>query len=138
MDIQMNMDRNRLNENRKREIKAVFEKICQAFAASDLDSALSYFADQDEMVKISNGRVLRGKKELADYWRQHLGNQEGPRISIHDLEMHPIDETHVWTVAKEQIALGGQTIWAVVTNLLVLTDSGWKILLDHTSPLGPE
>ena len=133
----MNMNRNRPSENRKREIKAVFEKICQAFAASDLDSALSYFADHDEMIKISNGHVLRGKKELSGYWREHLENQEGPRISIDHIEMHEIDKTHVWTTAEESIVFGEQRIHAVVSNIFVLTDHGWKILLDHTSPIQP-
>ena len=120
------------------EIKEIFGKICQAFGASDIDLALSFFADNSNMIKISNGHVLRGKKQLSEYWYQHIGTNNGLRISIDNIEIHKIDDKHVWSIAEEYISLGEQNYKAIVSNVFVLTSSGWKILLDHTTSIKPE
>jgi hypothetical protein len=71
----------------KTSIHAVFNGISQAFANLDIEAALDYFADHEDMLKVSNGLVLRG----------------------------------------------GEHQKAVVTNIFILEDSRWKILLDHTT-----
>ena len=114
-------------------IREVYQQICLAFEQADMELALSYFSDREDMVKISNGRFLRGKAQLANYWRQRIGGGAAPRISISNIGIHRIDEHHVWATADEQIVLGGQTQQAIVSNIFVRTDTGWKILLDHTT-----
>ena len=120
------------------EIKDIFRKICEAFAVSDIDSALGYFVDHEDMVKISNGKVLRGKNELSEYWYQMISSSNKLRISIDNIQVNKIDEKHVWTVAEEFISYEENNYKAIVSNILVLTDSGWKILLDHTTPIMKE
>ena len=126
---------NGVSGNLEEEIESVFEKICQAFAASDIELVLRYFADDERLTKVSNGHVLRGKKELAAYWRQHISDDGGPKITVANIEINPIDARHVWTIADEFISIGNRSYRAIVTNLFVLKDSGWKILLDHTTPV---
>ena len=120
------------------EIKEIFKKICQSFAESDINQALSFFADDSNMVKISNGHVLRGKKQLSEYWYQHIDANSGLRISIDNVEIHKIDEKHAWATAEEYISFGEQSYKAIVSNIFVMTNSGWKILLDHTTSIKPE
>ena len=115
------------------EINDVYDKICKALNQLDIEAALNYFADRDDMLKISNGQVLRGKKHLADYWHQRIGNLTELQISISNVEIHRIDDQHVWAVADELITMGGHQQKAVVTNIFVKTATGWKILLDHTT-----
>lgn len=115
------------------EITDVYEKICQAFRNSDIDTVLRYFSDSSEMIKISNGTVLRGKQQLLESWTERIGKADGPVIKIENIDLHPIDEKHLWTIADETISISGQTIKAAVSNIFVHTDSGWKILLDHTT-----
>ena len=126
---------NGVSGNIQEEIESVFDNICQAFAASDIDLVLRYFADDKCLVKVSNGHVLRGKKELAAYWRQHIPGDGGPKITVANIEVNPIDARHVWTIADESISIGNRSYRAIVTNLFVLEDTGWKILLDHTTPV---
>lgn len=120
------------------EITEIFEKICRAFGKLDIDLALSYFADSENMVKISNGHVLRGKKQLSEYWNQNLAAAKAIGISIYNVEVFRIDEKHVWTTAEEHISLDEQHYRAIVTNIFVSTSSGWKILMDHTTTVKPE
>lgn len=118
-------------------IEGVYSNICDAFADLDFDAVLGYFADHG-MVKISQGRLLRGKQELAENWRQRIGGVGALRIRIENVELHRIDGQHVWTTADEYISADGVERRAVVSNIFVLQESGWKILLDHTSYLEEE
>ena len=120
------------------EIKEIFSKICHAFATSDIDSALSYFSDSKNMVKVSNGHVLRGKKQLSEYWYKNISTSKKLKISIDNIKINKIDEKHVWTIAEEYISLGNINYKAIVTNIFVSTNSGWKILLDHTTPISQD
>jgi hypothetical protein len=119
----------------KVEIENIYERICNSFAELDLDSVLGYFSDSDDMVKISNGTALRGKKELSEYWHKRLDDVDNLRISIENVEVHIIDENNVWTTADEHIIKGTDSQKAIVSNIFILTAEGWKILLDHTTYL---
>jgi uncharacterized protein (TIGR02246 family) len=114
------------------EILGVYQDICSAFAKLDYDTVLEHFADEG-MVKISQGQVLRGKEELAENWRQRIGDTVKLRIRIENVEVRRIDDRYVWATADEYISVDGQERRAIVSNIFVLQDSGWKILLDHTS-----
>lgn len=116
----------------KDEILQVYAGICDAFTTMDYDAVLEYFAD-DGMVKISQGQVLRGKQELADNWRERLAGIKELRIMMENVEVRRIDERHAWATADEYISVDGQEHQAIVSNIFVLQDTGWKILLDHTS-----
>ena len=116
----------------KAEILKVYNAICDAFADLDFDTVLEYFADEG-MVKVSQGQMLRGKKELAENWRQRVGNVGEVRIRMENVEVHRIDDDHAWSTADEYISVDGMERQAIVSNIFVLQDSGWKILLDHTS-----
>ena len=114
-------------------IEEVYNNICKAFAELDIDAALSFFADHEDMVKISNGHLLRGKEQLAEHWQQRFDKENTLRIRIDNVEVHEIDDKHVWATADEYISIGEQSHRAIVSNIFVLVNSGWKILLDHTT-----
>ena len=116
----------------KDEILQVYTGICAAFTTMDYDAVLEYFAD-DGMVKISQGQLSRGKRELAENWRQRLAGVGELRIRMESVEVRRIDERHAWATADEYISVDGQERQAIVSNIFVLQVSGWKILLDHTS-----
>ena len=117
----------------KKAILEVYANISEAFAKLDIDSALSFFADHEDMVKISNGLFLQGKEQLAKSWHQRLGGQSSLRIRLENVEVHRIDDTHAWSTADEYISMGEQNHKAIVSNIFILENSEWKILLDHTT-----
>jgi uncharacterized protein (TIGR02246 family) len=114
------------------EIMAVYDDICEAFAELDFEAVLEHFADEG-MVKISQGQVSRGKSELAANWRQRIGGATGLQIRMENVEVRRIDEKHAWATADEYIGVDGDERRAIVSNIFVRQESGWKILLDHTS-----
>jgi hypothetical protein len=117
----------------REQIGDTYAEICMLFSKLDLDSVLDCFSNRDDMVKISNGTILRGKKELAEYWHKRLDDVDKLHISIENVEVHIIDENHVWTTADEFITMGEQVQKAILSNIFVLTNDGWKILFDHTT-----
>ena len=121
--------------NVKEQIEGVYRSICSRFEKLDLESVLGYFSDRDDLIKISNGIVLRGKKQLSEYWHKRLNHVKGFSIAIENTEVHIIDKYNVWTTADEKISMNGQSQKAVVSNIFTLTPDGWKILLDHTTYL---
>lgn len=117
----------------REQIINVYTGICRSFVNLDLDSVLGYFSDRADMVKISNGIVLRGKKELSEYWHKRLDEVKNLHISIENVEVHIIDDNNVWTTADEYIILGENSQKAVVSNIFMMTSGGWKIIFDHTT-----
>ena len=119
----------------KQEIIEVYNQICQSFSEFNIDKTLSYFSDSDNMIKISNGKMFKGKEELSKYWIKSFASMNELNISIENVETYSIDDNHVWTTAEETISSGDQVKKAIVTNIFVSTSDGWKILLDHTTYL---
>lgn len=122
-----------IKSNIEKSIKEVYEYICNSFSELDFTNVLSYFDDSENMVKISNGKILRGKKELEGYWKELINTKIELNINIENVKVNIIDEKHVWTTADEYISLNGSSQKAIVSNIFVLTSRGWKILLDHTT-----
>jgi hypothetical protein len=120
----------------KRQITAVYEGVCRAFECGDLAGAAGFFSDSSEMVKISNGKLLKGKAEMLAYWQERVAAMQGVSVSIAHLEIHPINENTLWATADETISSKDEKMAAVVSNLFVLEEGVWKILLDHTTYLG--
>lgn len=117
----------------KSALSRVYDDVCKAFETMDIEAALSSFADGRDMVKISNGEMLRGKSALAESWRRRLGGERRVRIRIDNLEVHRIDERHAWATADEYISIGAEHHRAIVSNIFVRVGAEWKILLDHTT-----
>ena len=128
----MNMRQDDDHRTLRIEIMAVYDDICEAFAELDFEAVLEHFADEG-MVKISLGQVCRGREELAASWRQRIGDVASLQIRMEDVEVRSIDENHAWAIANEYISVDGDERRAIVSNIFVLQEGGWKILLDHTS-----
>lgn len=114
-------------------IEKVFNAICDAFGRSDVVGAADHFSNHPNMIKISNGQVLKGKEQILDYWTKKIEEFKGVTIGIKLNELHRIKDDYLWTVADEYITTHGAQIKAVVSNIFIREDNRWKILLDHTT-----
>ncbi|RPI72034.1 MAG: nuclear transport factor 2 family protein, partial [Desulfobacteraceae bacterium] len=76
----------------KATIEKVFNAICNAFGRSDVTGAADYFSNSPDMVKISNGQVLKGKEQMLAYWTKMIEEFKGVTIAIDFKELHRIKE----------------------------------------------
>jgi hypothetical protein len=91
--------------------------------------------DRGQRLPLHTGKNKDRKEELSAYWGRRIGNVRNLQISIENIEIHLIDDRHAWTTARETISMEGEVRQAIVSNIFLLENSQWKILLDHTTYL---
>jgi len=112
-----------------------------AFERADLAEMMAIWAEDEDIVCVHPGSGRRtGVVEVRESWRQIFS--QGPRLrfrlagrhvsSGRMLSVHSVYE-HV-TVAGDARPAGA----VLSTNIYLLTDRGWRMLVHHASPLAPE
>ena len=113
----------------------------EALENADLEAMMTVWADDEEIVCVHpGGPRLAGFDRVRESWRRifeggpsmrfHLSGQQylrGVRLAIHSLH--------------ENIIVAGQTrpVGPVVaTNIYILTEHGWRMLVHHASPAPAE
>ncbi len=110
----------------------------KAFERADLASMMAVWAEEDDIVCVHPGGPRHtGVAEVRESWRQILA--QGPGVQFHlvgnrvfagrMISVHSVYE-HL-TVAGEP----RQANPVVATNIYILTDRGWRMLMHHASPL---
>ncbi len=109
----------------------------EALENADLEAMMAVWADDEEIVCVHpGGPRLSGFDRVRDSWRQifaggpsmrfHLSGQQylgGVRLAIHSVH--------------ENIVVTGQTkplSPIVATNIYLLTERGWRMVVHHASP----
>jgi ketosteroid isomerase-like protein len=112
-----------------------------AFEHADLAEMMAVWAEEEDIVCVHPGGGRHtGIVEVRESWRQIFS--QGPRLrfrlagnhvfSGRMLSVHSVYE-HV-TVAGDPRPAGA----VLSTNIYLLTDRGWRMLVHHASPLAPE
>ncbi len=110
----------------------------KAFERADLAAMMSVWAEEEDIVCVHPGGARHtGIVEVRESWRQILA--QGPGLRFHlvgnrvfsgrMISIHSVYE-HV-TVAGES----RQANPVLATNIYLLTDRGWRMLMHHASPL---
>jgi hypothetical protein len=113
----------------------------RAFELADLAEMMAIWAEEEDIVCVHPGGGRHsGAVEVRESWRQIFS--QGPRLRFRlvgnrvfagrMLSVHSVYE-HV-TVAGDQ----RPTHPVLSTNIYLLTDRGWRMLVHHASPLAPE
>jgi ketosteroid isomerase-like protein len=84
---------------------------------------------------------LHGWPDVLESWQDIFANTIRQRVEPTEVSVRVFGEVG-WVSCEEHITIPtetGETIYvAVVNNVFVLTDNGWKIILHHSSPLPVE
>lgn len=110
----------------------------KAFEQADLAAMMSVWAEEEDIVCVHPGGARHtGVVEVRESWRQILA--QGPGLRFHlvgnrvfsgrMISIHSVYE-HV-TVAGESRPANP----VLATNIYLLTDRGWRMLMHHASPL---
>ena len=97
----------------------------------------TYLKEYDSKAVVVSSRITRGIDEIRVLYQTVYPTKESMgRLSLSDLDVHPIDATHAYVIARWSLdrkpADGGHSE-GFHTMVFAKTAAGWKIVLDHTS-----
>jgi hypothetical protein len=113
----------------------------RAFEHADLVEMMAVWAEEEDILCVHPGGGRHtGVVEVRESWRQ-LFNQ-GPRLRF-QLDGSRIFAGRMLSVHSvyERVTVAGDPRPAnpvLSTNIYLLTDRGWRMLVHHASPLAPE
>ncbi len=113
----------------------------RAFELADLAEMMAIWAEDEDIVCVHPGGGRHsGVVEVRESWRQLFAN--GPRLRFR-LTGNRVFSGRMVSVHSvyEHVALAGDprpTNPVLSTNIYVLGDRGWRMLVHHASPLAPE
>ncbi|HEX4984854.1 MAG TPA: nuclear transport factor 2 family protein [Burkholderiales bacterium] len=113
----------------------------RAFELADLAEMMAVWAEDEDIVCVHpGGGRCSGLVEVRESWRQIFA--QGPRLRFR-LTGNRVFAGRMMSVHSvcENVTLAGdpRPVNPVLsTNIYVLTDRGWRMLVHHASPLAPE
>jgi ketosteroid isomerase-like protein len=111
----------------------------QAFEAKDIDAMMATWADDEEIVCVHpGGPRLVGFDAVRGAWEQVFASEA--RLAFRVEEVVTLETVGLaFQSALEQIYQQDGTArgTAVVTNVLMRTPSGWRMVCHHASPAPP-
>lgn len=112
-----------------------------AFEHADLAGMMAVWAGEEDIVCVHPGGGRHsGLVEVRESWRQIFS--QGPRLRFR-LGGNRVFAGRMLSIHSvyEHIAVAGDprpTNPVLSTNIYLLTDRGWRMLIHHASPLAPE
>ena len=107
-----------------------------AWNRGDLAGFASGYKDAPDILFIGT-HVSRGHDELLSEYRKNYPNREAMgTLGFSELEVHPLDEKFAVVVGKYHLDRGkkaGGSADGIFSLVFEKTDSGWKIVVDHTT-----
>lgn len=109
-----------------------------AFERADLAAMMAVWAEEDDIVCVHPGGERRsGVVEVRESWRQLFA--QGPRLRFRLTESR-VFSGRMLTIHSvyEQVSVAGDPRAAspvLATNIYLLTNRGWRMLMHHGSPL---
>lgn len=108
----------------------------EAFERADLGAMMAVWAEDEDIVCIHPGGPRRcGIAEVRESWRQIFGQGQPLKFRLVGEKHHPGRLLAVHSV-YEQVSVAGNdrpATLVLATNIYVLTDRGWRILMHHAS-----
>lgn len=110
----------------------------QAFERADLAAMMAVWAEEDDIVCVHpGGQRHTGVVEVRESWRQIFA--QGPRLRFR-LTGSRVFSGRMLSIHSvyEQVSIAGDPRAAnpvLATNIYLLTDRGWRMLMHHGSPI---
>lgn len=111
-----------------------------AFENGDLEAMARIWARSEDVVCVHpHGPQLLGYDQVIKSWQNILDNAAGFRIEVRVVNQINDGETSVSFVNETLINEASDTgpVTVLATNAYQRTESGWRIVLHHASPVPP-
>lgn len=110
----------------------------KAFERADLATMMAVWAEEEDIVCVHPGGARHtGMVEVRESWRQILAQAPGLQFQLVGNRVFSGRMISVHSV-YEHVTVAGESRPAnpvLATNIYLLTDRGWRMLMHHASPL---
>ena len=108
-----------------------------AWNRGEIDSFAEGYKNSADTLFINGGQIQRGYTSLlASYHRDYPTREAMGELSFSELEVRPIDERVAVCIGKyklERSKKNGGNAEGLFSMIFEKTESGWKIVVDHTT-----
>jgi uncharacterized protein (TIGR02246 family) len=118
------------------DIKEVLAKQAEAWNLGDVETFMTGYKDAPDTTFIGKS-VTQGYSTVLDHYKKTYSSKEAMgTLEFSDLEVRSLDVEYAVVTGKFHLtrsAAGGGDASGIFSLVWEHTDSGWKIILDHTS-----
>ncbi len=112
----------------------------QAWNRGELEGFLKAYVESDDLIFTSGGKITQGYQPIRKRYLERYGSDKKTMgtLNFEAVKIESLGEQHLLVIGKwhlewpDKPAMGG-----IFSLVMVKTESGWKILHDHTSVLAP-
>ena len=123
----------------KQEVMETFGAIAQSIKDGDIDKLISFHAYSPKFTEFKNGEPRNGSKDNETYERNVFGSAtEVVKFDAKDLQIAVYGDVANLTFHSDFQLKFGEDLVIVndqISLLFVKTNSGWKMVAEHHSPL---
>jgi ketosteroid isomerase-like protein len=111
----------------------------RAFEKRDLDAMRAVWLDDESIKCVHPGwPLLSGFARVMDSWGAIFENTQWIRFELADLDVRVVGGI-AWVTNVERMRMreegGERTAEALATNLFIVRDDAWRMVLHHASPI---
>lgn len=110
----------------------------EAWNRGDLDAFLQGYVQSDDLIFTSGGKITRGYDEIKKRYQDRYGTKKETmgKLGFEAYKLEPLGDQSVLVIGTwhlEWPATQKKPIHGVFSLVMIKTETGWKILHDHTS-----
>jgi ketosteroid isomerase-like protein len=117
-------------------VRLLLETQSNAWNHGDLDQFLTGYLPSDQTSYVSSGTEVRGIEALRDRYQKKYGNDRETmgKLSFSELKVQNLGRTNALCIGHWKLDRSDKpTVSGIFSLVLARTNSGWKIMHDHTS-----
>lgn len=118
----------------RQEITETLTKQADAWNNADLDGYMRVYEESDSVRFASGGTVTFGWKTVRDRMKRAYPDAETMGTLVYtDIDIKILNDESALVFGKWILRRSTDTPWGLFTLLVRRTETGWKIVADHTS-----
>ena len=118
------------------EIESAMDESVAGWNAGDLDRFMAVYSPSPEMTFAGGNRLIRGKSDLAQRYRDSYpfdSLETRGMLSLETLDFRVLDPNHVLYIARYTVAYPERENAVGLTSLVFAREDGeWRIVADHS------
>jgi ketosteroid isomerase-like protein len=115
-------------------VRAVIEAQVEAWNRGDVAGFMEGYAKEETTTFVSGDTITHGWQTVLDRYKSHYDTRSKMgTLAFTELDIKPLSEFYTMVTGRWQLTRDGDTPHGRFTLIFRRTNSGWRIVHDHTS-----